>query len=254
MFILGAGRVGTALAARSEAAGYACTLVGRGDVATTLETAIPGDPILVTVRAENLASLLDTIPARCRDDLVFLQNGAIRDLLRARWVSLSTRGILYFAVPTLGAPIEPGLDTPFCGPHAALMTRWFGVMGLPAAAVDWGRFSVYEFEKLLWLAIFGVLCEAYNTTVGDIATNHMSDVTALEADLHPIGRATQGVDTDPEWTLERMRRYALMIPNYRASVREWAWRNGWLYARSQELGIATPVHDHWLAKTGHLPK
>ncbi|MEQ1507148.1 MAG: hypothetical protein ABMB14_33275 [Myxococcota bacterium] len=250
MVVIGAGRIGAALALRAAARDVPITLVGRDGIAAGL-AGPEGDPVLVAVRTDDLRALADTIPAHRRSDLVFVQNGAIRDLLSELALSQATRGVLYVMAARRGDDLAPGGRSLFTGVHALAVVRWLGALDVPAEAVDRARFSVYELEKLLWLAIHGVLCELHQAPVGVVAAEHRDEIAALVVELGRIGQAAWGVDVEPGWMVERLVAYSRSIPDYRASVKEWPWRNGWLVDRSIDYGIPTPIHDRLLAQLGH---
>ncbi len=247
--IVGAGRVGQALEAASRAKGIDVRLLDRSWGSASL-SGPQGDPIVLAVRNDDLVQIVGEVPAHRRADLVFVQNGALRELLRACALSQNTRGLLYFAVARRGDPISPGHTSWFCGEHGLQLARWLGHLGLTAESVDWARFSAYELEKLLWLAVHGPLCEAHGATVGEVATTHRDELAALVDELRRLGRAAMGVDVPQDWLLPRLVDYSTSIGDYRASVKEWPWRNGWLVDQSRRLGIDTPCHDAALRAAG----
>ncbi len=254
MVVIGAGRVGLALKRRSEARGAEpVVLVDRHGGNEALRGA-QGDPILVAVRNDDLPAVIQRVPTYRREDLVFVQNGAIRDLLREHSLAGATRGLLYFAVASRDAEIVEGLVSPFCGPHALTMARFFSSLGLQAHAMDWGRFSYYELEKLLWLATHGLLCQAHGCTVGELVAKHRDELHALVAELCLVGRAAVGVDADPAYVTGRLVAYSETIPDWPASVKEWAYRNGWLRSEARRLKVATPLHDELIDRLGVAPK
>ena len=254
MVIIGAGRIGQALAARAEARDVEVALVSRDEGWDAL-AAPPGDPVLLAVRNADLGAVIEHVPEARRDDLVFLQNGAIRELIASFGLGKGTRGLLYFAVAGRvsdgGGDIVEGFTCPFHGPHGPAVARWLGQLGLAARDVDWARFSYYELEKLLWLACHGVLCEKHGVTVGELVAGHRDELHALVAELLLVGRAALGVDVPADYVVDRLVRYSETIPTWSASVKEWDWRNGWLVDRAREHGIATPLHDALLQSLGH---
>lgn len=249
MVIVGAGRIGTALTQRAREVGVGAALIGRGDDRAPLEGPA-GVPILLAVRNDDLRPLLPTIPGHRRPDLVFLQNGAIRDLLAEHGLAEATRGILYVMVAKRGDPPLPGDTSWFCGVHGAAVAAWFRALGLPAEDVDRGRFAELELEKILWLAIFGLLCQATGQTVGEVADTRADEVRALVDELLPVGRAAWGVDPDRERLTERLLAYSRAIASYPASVKEWPWRNGWLVAEARRHRVTIPRHDALVAQLG----
>lgn len=242
MVVVGAGRIGQALKRRSEAASVPCALVDRTSGREALD-APAGEPVVLAVRTDDLAEVVATVPVHRREDLVLVQNGAIRELVEQLGLARATRGVLYLLVSRRGGPVEAARTSWFCGPHAAAVTRWFEVMGLPAQAVQWPRFTVAELEKLLWLAVNGPLCEAHDATVGQIARDHRPEHDALVRELARVGRAAWGVEPDADWLVGRLVAWSEAIPQYRASVKELPWRNGWLREQARRHGIPTPLHD-----------
>lgn len=249
MVVVGAGRIGTALKLRADAAGASCVLVGRGE--QRLLEGPQGEPVILAVRNDDLLEVLSTVPPHRRSDLVFVQNGAIRDFLRENALSTATRCVLYVMVAQRGEIGVAGSTSYLSGPQGGAVARWLWELGLPAEDVDWARFSVYELEKLLWLAIFGPLCQVHGATVGQVAYERADEVRALVEELCPVGRAALGADPDRAWLTERMLAYAKAIPDYTASVKEWPWRNGWLRERAARHDLPTPLHDALLARVGH---
>jgi ketopantoate reductase len=245
--IIGAGRIGTALRRRAEERGQAVTLLGRGQ--RLLGPA--GEPVLVAVRADDLEVLIPQVPEHRRADLVFVQNGAIRELLAAHGLQHATRGVLYTMVARRGDDLLPGESSPFTGPHAERMVQHFAALGVPAAALDGETFARFELEKLLWLAILGLLCEDSGEPVGQAVDSRREDLVALVEELLPVGRAAWGVLIEPGWVVSRIVAYSQSIGSYRASVKEWRWRNGWLRQQAREHGLPTPRHDALLEKLGH---
>lgn len=252
MIVIGAGRIGTALAERSAAAGIDCAVIDR-ERGWELLDGLMGTPILVAVRNDDLGRVIDRVPHDRRNDLVFVQNGAVREFLASRYLPHATRGILRFAVPTKGAPIEPGGENPFCGPHAYTVAEWFLAMGLDAKVVDWARFSASEVEKMIWLAAFGAMGDAYDEDVGTIATNRVGELAIVVEELRCVGRAVMGVDLDLDWLMKRLCAYSMSMPTYRAAVKEITWRNGWFLVRGGEYNVDQPAHKRLLQVAGHWP-
>jgi ketopantoate reductase len=131
------------------------------------------------------------------------------------------------------------------------MVGWFGQLGLPAQVLEADAFAIAELEKLLWNSCFGLLCERFDADVGTVIREHAEPSRALVMELLPISEPAFGLSLDPEEReamLERMRNYAARIPDNRAAVKEWRWRNGWFLSRQE-----TPLHRQLLEATGHWP-
>ena len=114
MDIIGAGRVGGALAARADKAGLPHQLIDRENGWEALDGPA-GTPILVCVRNDDLDEVLRKTPKPRHTDLVFVQNGMLRPYLEANNLAGATRGLLFFAVASRGAELVPGGNSPFVG-------------------------------------------------------------------------------------------------------------------------------------------
>lgn len=250
--LIGAGRVGGALAAAATQHEESCILVDRHRGWESLTTTT--GPILVTVRNDDLQEVLVRVPGSRRDDLVFVQNGMLRDWLAQEGLAHATRGLLFFAVPSRGAPIDPGGTSVFWGRHAAVVVRFLTALQISAQAVETRPFAVLELEKLTWNAAFGLLCERFKTAVGVVVEAHAQPMHALLEELIDVGdRALDlGLSAEERGAMvARLTQYSLSIPSYRGAVKEWPWRNGWFVEQAQRLGRATPHHDALLHATGH---
>lgn len=254
VIVIGAGRIGTALAARSRESGREpFVLVDRQRGWEQIDPERSG-PILLAVRNDDLAAVVDRVPERRRGDLVFVQNGMLRPWLEERRLAMSTRGLLFMAVPSVGAPIEPGGESPFWGPHAARMVEVFTEIGLPAKAVDAQTFTAIELEKLIWNSTFGLFCQALDCDVGTVVEQHRSRLKLLVSELLAVGGPALGVELELEPLMERLCEYSRSIPTYRGAVKEWPWRNGWFVSTARARKKKTPTHDMLLLAIGKFGK
>ncbi len=252
MIIIGAGRVGGALAARARDAGQPCTLIDR----TRGWEAIPRDsgPIFVAVRNDDLDPVLERIDPQHHSRLVFTQNGMLRSWLATRDLHEATRGLLFFAVPSRGAALQPGGSSPFVGPHAAAVTQWLNAVQVPALVAEETAFATTELEKLIWNCAFGLLCEHGDTTVGGVVRDQAPTLGALVDELVTLGQPAFGLTLDPpqrQRLLERLCAYSMSIPTYRGAVKEWRWRNGWFVERAADS--APGLHEQLLRQADRFP-
>lgn len=249
MIVLGMGRVGGALVARARARGVEVAAVDRrsGDEALSHHAG----PILVCTRNDDLDDVLRRVPERRHSELVLVQNGMLRDWVAARGLAETTRGLLFFAVSSRGAPLEPGPPSPFTGPRASAVVAFLHAIEVPAEVVDAATFGRGEVEKLLWNVCFGLVCDLHKKPVGDVVTHHRADLAALVTELLPVAEASVGVTVALAPLVDRMCAYSLQIPRHRAAVKAWSWRNGWFVDAAKRQGIVTPVHDRMLRATGH---
>ena len=238
-WIIGAGRVGSALAARAQARGYGVRLLGRDDGGASVDAGGAG-PIVVATRNDDLAAVLDRVPVSRHSDLVFVQNGMIRPFLQERGLADATRGLLFFAVPARGDDLSPGGSSPFTGPHARTMAAFFVALDVPAEALDEAAFKAVELEKLVWNSAFGLLSQALAQPVGAVLEDPRCD--ALLDELCRIGALALGIEVDVQAMVGRLRAYSASIPDYRGAVKEWPWRNAFFVDAAAAEGVSLPVH------------
>lgn len=247
--IIGGGRIGTMLA--SIAGGH---LIRRG------ESIAPVDgPIIVCTRNNDLQGVCEQVPADRRADLVFVQNGMLSSWLEMNNLSGCTRALLYVAVSTRGAlPVDGGRSV-VNGPHAAAFANLMARGGLQCRVVDEAHYEEEMIEKFLWNCVFGLLSQHHGCSVGAVVEHHREEVHALTMELlevcesagelvFPSGLSRSGpngstADLGREALVERLCAYSLSIPDYRGAVKEWTWRNGWLWDRS---GDRTSLHGRLL--------
>ncbi len=248
MIIIGTGRVGLGLQARAQDVGlepYMVSRTGGWDVLDRRD-----GPILIAVRNDALDEVLERVPDERRGDLVFLQNGMIRPWLAARGLEGATRGLLFFAAPKIGMPIQPGGASPFHGPRAFTVVQWFGELGLQAEEVSAERFAEIELEKLIWNSAFGLMCEAHGVPVGTVVERHRAELEQLVSEMVAVGGPPLGVELELAPLVQRLCAYSLSIPGYTGAVKEWPYRNGWFVDEAARQGLATPTHAALLAAVG----
>lgn len=233
MVIVGAGRVGTALA---KIAGV--EPVRRG------EAIVDGaGPIIVCTRNNDLAGVLAATPEHRRADLVFVQNGMLSTWLAERGLSQSTQALLYFAVSSVGATPVDGGRTVVTGPHAEAVCSLLAAGGLACRRISRLEYRGEMVEKFLWNCIFGLLCQRHSASVGQVVDHHHDEVVALTTELLGVcDRALDGVPLQPAPLVERLCAYSRSIADYQGAVKEWPWRNGWLVEQER-----SPLHADWLS-------
>lgn len=250
MIVIGAGRVGGSLRDLDPAG---VELLDRQRERSAL-AAPAGRPILVATRNDALSEVIATIPRHRFADLVFVQNGMLRPWVAQQGLGEVTRGILFFAVQARGDAPIPGGASPFCGPQASTVVQWMQAHGLPAKVVGPADFARVELEKLVWNCVFGVMGQALELSVGALLDAEPRAYRDLSYELIEIGARALQVDMDAQSCCTSMERYARSIPNYRASVKEWAWRNGWFVTlQRQAQCFLNSEHARWLERAGQLP-
>ena len=179
---------------------------------------------------------------------MFVQNGMLDTFLDEHGCGTNTRGLLYFAVPTLGADVQPGGASIFTGLHSDAIVDWFQRLGLEARAVSRGDFSNQMASKLIWNCTFGLLCDVHDESVDSVVAKHRDDVALLVSDFVQISNGAIGTTLGATNTTEQLCIYSNSIPGYRATLKQWRWRNGWFVEAAQGLQDAGTFHGTMMAK------
>ena len=229
--IVGAGRVGTALASFTDRS----LLVRRGEP-------IPSDPgpIIVCTRNDSLTAVLSCIPQDRREDLIFVQNGMLHSWLQENSLSSCTQALLYFAVSKRGETPVDGGGSVVCGPRASAFASLLRAGNIQCTVVQPNELLALSVEKLLWNCTFGLMCQHYDKTVGEICRSHEPQTRALIEELKGVAQRALHIELD-DLVAQRLIEYSLSIPDYQGAVKEWPWRNGWFWDREQ-----SPLHQYYL--------
>ena len=83
--------------------------------------------------------------------------------------------------------------------------------------------------------------------MGEVVELYTEAAQALISELAVDTAKQFDVSLDDRF-VDRLFSYSLSISNYKGSVKEWTWRNGWLWERSQGA-----LHRQYLQTLGHLP-
>ena len=231
--IVGAGRIGLALLDMTQGDG---TVYRRGDSLHNM----PNGPIVLCVRNDDLTEIILDIPKDRRSDCIFVQNGMLQSWLVEQQLMNCTQSLLYFAVAKKGdIPVDGG-RTVIMGKWAVAFQKLLSVGNIYSEVVSKDIFDVSMCSKYLWICVMGVLCDYYDSTVGEVFVNHSDSITELTMECIAIVSQHTGISLDERLIIE-INDYTKTIPHYRCSVKEWAWRNGWLWEREQ-----SPVHKKFL--------
>ena len=253
--VVGIGRGGSVVVRVAREAGVEVETVtrtaGQAALARAPREGAGTAPILVCTRADDLTAVIEaTHPAR-RTDLVFVQNGMIVPLLARHGLQRATQGVLYFAATARDGVAAPGATSFFYGPHAAPIAALLNEAAIPAQAVpSWEAFAVEIGAKLCWNVIFGALCDRWDAPVGTVAAGHAEAVGHLASEIAPVVAHALEAPLEPAPLLARLLAYSEQIPSFRASVREFEWRNGWVAAHAATHGFSTPQHAALLGLLG----
>ena len=230
--IIGAGRVGHALAQIDQTEGVDVALLRRGE-----QSILPTGPIVVCTRNDDLKTVLDWIPSDRHSDLIFIQNGMLQTWFAEAGLQNVTQGLLYIAVSKVGDVPVDGRRSVVTGPQADAFVELMNGLGLQCRAVSPSEYVFEMLEKLLWNCVFGLLCQVHDATVGDIVLHHKDSVARLTTELLDVACTDLGHPLPSEDAqaalVERLCTYSLSIKNYEGAVKEWRWRNGWFWERQQ---------------------
>ena len=229
--IIGKGRIGSALASIDTNT----ILLGRkGEI-----TNEPG-PIIVCTRNDDLHSVLTRIPVSRRQDLIFVQNGMLQSWLQEHELGNCTQALLYFAVSKKGDRPVDGGGSVVKGRFASAFVDLLAKGGLDCTEVDEVSYSKQMAEKFLWNCVFGALSQYFSCSVGELCRHYTQETTALIEELQQIVETELNISLD-EGLAHRLMAYSLSISKYQGSVKEWKWRNGWLWERRK-----SPLHEKYL--------
>jgi hypothetical protein len=151
--IIGNGRIGSLLAQAGN-----CKVLGRND---QIDPNNIGAPIYIATRNDALESIIDNCPISRKDDLVFLQNGYLDNLLASKNLLSNTQVLLYLSVPTKDAtPIDgitsynpEGLTTA-TGLHANAFAERLKLLNMKCNIVEPNIYRPAMFEKLMYVSFF----------------------------------------------------------------------------------------------------
>ena len=214
---------------------------------------VVGAPIVVCTRNDDLEAVLQRVHPSRHGDLVFVQNGTIQHWLAQQGLAHNGRGVLWVAVTHRGADPVPGGPSVFTGPWSEMLAEMMHTHGVDALSVDAVGFAREEAVKLVWICATGVLGSATGHGVGGIGAHHRADLEALVRELHPVVRASPGLDLDADALVARVMAYSRRIPHFPARLKEWPWRNGALVEIAKQAGVPIPLHDQWLSAVQQPP-
>ena len=97
-------------------------------------------------------------------------------------------------------------------------------------------------SKYLWICVMSVLCDCYQCDVGTVLEQYPDSIRDLTVECAAVVSQHTGIPLHEELYRE-LNDYTATIPLYRCSVKEWEWRNGWLWKRDQ-----SPLHRKFLGE------
>eukprot|EP00668_Euglena_longa_P002157 GGOE01002499.1.p1 GENE.GGOE01002499.1~~GGOE01002499.1.p1 ORF type:complete len:687 (-),score=113.08 GGOE01002499.1:95-1876(-) len=265
--IIGAGRVGKALAAMNPNGND--MLLRRGQ---TMAEGLSEGPIYVCTRNDDLAAIIEATPSHRHKDLVFFQNGMLDPLLEKYGMQIdpgnpnaASQCLVYFAVANMGDKPTDGITdlnpdglTAANGRHAETLARRLRSSGLSCKLPDPLAFKAMMLEKHIWICSF-MLAGVKNggVSIGEVERSHREDVTLLICELlASCAVANPQVPFDPlQQVAARLLAYARSVGHFPTALKELRWRNGYFWDLSQQALAAgkldlSPTHTAWMRQHG----
>ena len=159
--VIGAGRVGSALASIATDAGLPVRVVRRDDTDSGFCENTRG-PIFVATHASDLDAVVqrvrDEAPSRL-SDLIFLQGGLLRDeWLTKRGLENTTQAALYLSASGSRLTDGGGATMAF-GPRANDVVDLLRLGNVAAKSVNRELYKHATLEKVIWTSAFWLLCD-----------------------------------------------------------------------------------------------
>lgn len=239
-------------------------IVGGGRIGSFFASLIPGStildrsadlskiderPVLVATRCDSLDEIFAGLSAASssrKRHVITVQNGIYFDLMQKYHRVSYTCLLIYFAISKIGAAPVDGGGSLAWGPAARDLTRLLQNAALRVSVVDEVNFKTAAYEKLIWNAVFGLLCEIHQKPVGKIVSQHADEVSLLCEELSSVVRSCDGVVL-AKGLAGRLSDYSLSISEYQGALKEYPWRNGWFFERKE-----TPFHQELLVRVGAI--
>ncbi|CAK0827942.1 unnamed protein product [Prorocentrum cordatum] len=225
--IIGGGRVGEALYGMGVGKDV---IVRRGE---PFPDNMPEGPIYVCTRNDALKGIIDSIPEGRREDLVFIQNGALLPFLKKELGPTTPFTVLlvYFAVAKKGeAPIDGRTDTDPDGMTAVNADgKWSGEVqerlttsGLACNVLPPVSFTQAYWEKNLWISAYMLVGALHDGCyVGDVELQHRQEVDNLISEL---ATAVTAANPDVLWErgqlCERLAAYSRSVAHFPTAVKD----------------------------------
>lgn len=244
MIVIGAGRIGKAFKLLDPNV----ILISRDENWEYVQEKQKG-PILLAVRNDDIEGVLNKVHSDNLDKIVFLQNGMLSPWLSQKGLGSNSRGILYFAVATKGdKPVCGTEQSIFSGDLAEEIVDWLNGIKIPAKKVSNQELKSVEMEKLIWNSAFGVLCDAYGVSVGNVLEKHFDCFKKVVHELYVIAQNYQDLISSEEGLIQNLILYTKTVANYQAATKEWDWRLGWFVSQAQKSNL-TMSHIESLRKS-----
>lgn len=217
-------------------------VVRRGDGA--LSSALREGPIVVAVREEDLATVVDELRPVARRT-VFVQNGYIEPVIEP--LGEVTRGLLWFTAK--GDFFHVLAPSPFFGPLAEPIVAMLARASIDARVVeDPVEFARERAFKLAWSCVVGLPVALRATTLAAYLHQERVEAAALVDEVCSVLSAAWGVHVDASDAYARLLETTGELGWMTGSTKGLSMRNGAIAQIGRAHRVATPVNDRLLGQ------
>lgn len=191
--IIGVGELGALFAQGLLKTGHGVVPVLRGSRPSDVARAHPEpELVLITVGEDDLASVLETLPAGWRDRVGLLQNELLPDVWRARRIERPTVAVVWFEKKA-GRQVHELMPSVLGGPSAPLLRSALERVGLKATIVaSEAELLRALVEKNLYILTTNIAGLETGGTVGELWQDHRALALAVAEDVLSLQRARTG--------------------------------------------------------------
>jgi ketopantoate reductase len=241
------GEVGRRLASALKVHGLTVVPVTRSEGWDRAASSEPGLRV-VCVREQVLEDALARLDgARVSDDeIVLIQNGWIRPLVRER--PQVTRGLIWFTAK--GSFFKVLRPSPFCGPAADAMASALSATEIGSEAVDAARFAALDADKMGFNCVVGLPLAVHQLSLGEYLDQRRDEAEALFTESVQVCAAAAGVEADRSWWPELVETVQPLHWVTASSAKALEYRNGAVLRLARRLGSDVPVTAKLLAAVG----
>jgi ketopantoate reductase len=244
-YVVGMGEVGRRLAAAMSATGVEVLPVTR-DAGWEQAIADGAAMMVVAVREEALAEVVERLAAVPPERLVFVQNGWVRPLL-ARTPGC-TRGLIWFT--SKGEFFRVLRPSVLAGPWAAPLSAILASGGITAVAADGGAFAAAEAEKMGFNCVVGLPLAVHGVTLARYLQGRDGEARAVFSEALEVTARALGVPPPAAAWREFVGVSEPIGWLQPSSAKALEYRNGAVVRLARDLGMSAPVNSRLLHAVG----
>jgi hypothetical protein len=242
--IVGLGQLGRLVGAGLLALGHPIEPILRGTPGAERRARLArAERVLVAVGEDDLATVLDELPAALRDGRTWLLQN---ELSPSDWAGVLTRPTVmaFWAEKKAGKPLSVVLTTPVAGPDRALAVAALAAIDVPAAPIDDGALVGELALKNLYILVSNLAGLAAfpstSGTVGELQRAHSALLHAVAEEVLAVEEARLARALDRPALLARLAAAFDADPCHACRGRSAPARLDRTLARARALGVAVP--------------